>query len=161
MCISCGYRHTLRICNNYCFSTATMVTRTASMLRYTYITWQVCYPSVVGYNYVSLKLRPLTDDRWQWWRIQENRSTYLESDLSRSSFPNRQLPHRHPLYYNSELLLKQFFPASYYFLLFGSQDLLDTLFSNTPNLCSSPKHNVTYKFKLYKLHLTVYSKFVS
>ena len=28
MRISCGYRHTLRISNNYCFSKATMVTRT-------------------------------------------------------------------------------------------------------------------------------------
>ena len=44
-----------------------------------------------------------------------------------------------------------FFPASYYFLLFGSPDLLETLFSNTLNLCSSPKQNITYKFKLYEL----------
>jgi hypothetical protein len=35
----------------------------ASMLRYTYITWLVCFSSVVGYDYVSLELRPLTDDR--------------------------------------------------------------------------------------------------
>jgi len=32
-----GYKHTLTICNSSCFSTATMVARTASLLRYTYI----------------------------------------------------------------------------------------------------------------------------
>jgi hypothetical protein len=32
-----GYRHTLRICNAYCFSTATMVSPTSHVLRYTYI----------------------------------------------------------------------------------------------------------------------------
>jgi len=35
------------------------------MLHYTYITWLVCYSSVVGYGYVFLELRPLTDDSGQ------------------------------------------------------------------------------------------------
>ena len=35
-----GYKHTLRICNTYYFSTATVVARKASMLRYTCIAWQ-------------------------------------------------------------------------------------------------------------------------
>jgi hypothetical protein len=32
-----GYKHILRMCNTYCFSTTTMVARTTSMLRYTSI----------------------------------------------------------------------------------------------------------------------------
>jgi len=35
------YRHTLRICNTYCFSTATMVTRTRLHIRL-YVHWQSC-----------------------------------------------------------------------------------------------------------------------
>ena len=64
------------------------------------------------------------------------------------------------MYYNSKIVLKQFsFLASYYFLLFGSHDLLDTLFSNNLNLCSSPKHDITYKFKLHELGMCEYSSF--
>jgi hypothetical protein len=38
LCMLCnyGYRHTLKICYSYCFSTAAMVTRTRPLLRYTY-----------------------------------------------------------------------------------------------------------------------------
>jgi hypothetical protein len=41
-----GYKHTLIICNTYCFSTATMVAWTTSILRYMYIACVVgisCY----------------------------------------------------------------------------------------------------------------------
>ena len=36
-----GYRHTLIICNTYCFSTATMVTRTRLSVNYTYIACRI------------------------------------------------------------------------------------------------------------------------
>jgi hypothetical protein len=32
-----GYKYTYRLCNTYCFSTATMVARTRPLLRYTYL----------------------------------------------------------------------------------------------------------------------------
>jgi len=34
---SIGFKHTLRICSTYCFSTGTMVTRKRLMLRYAYV----------------------------------------------------------------------------------------------------------------------------
>jgi len=38
-----GYRHALRICNNYCFSTTTMVYERASLLRHMYISCLVIF----------------------------------------------------------------------------------------------------------------------
>ena len=51
-----GYKHTLTIRNTYCFSTATMVARTASILRYTYIdglaysVWFSEYTAIISLN---------------------------------------------------------------------------------------------------------------
>ena len=51
-----GYKHTLIICNRYCFSTATMVARTASTLRYTHIAglvysvWFSEYTAIISFN---------------------------------------------------------------------------------------------------------------
>ena len=65
MRISRGHRHTLRICNNYCFSMASMVTRTRLnvTLYIHYVARLLLFRG--GDGYVSLEVQPLTDDRWQ------------------------------------------------------------------------------------------------
>jgi hypothetical protein len=108
MHISCGYRHTLRICNNYCFSMATMVKRT----RLNVTLYVHCLVRLLLFRG---GVRPrlsgtAASNGWQvteWWRIREKRSTYLESDLCRCSFPNSYVPHRHPWEWNRDFRVRR------------------------------------------------------
>jgi hypothetical protein len=61
-----GYRHTLRMCNTYCFSTATVVTRTHQVLCYTYSACVVITDTVfcaVRTEFVYIKQVNLTATR--------------------------------------------------------------------------------------------------
>ena len=56
-----GYKDSLRICNTHCFSTAIMVARSASLIRYTYVACLVHVFSVtrvlqIRYKYFFLSL---------------------------------------------------------------------------------------------------------
>jgi hypothetical protein len=54
------YKHTLRLCNNYCFPTATLVARTRlSVIFYTYIHSLSCFLSVSVQQMVRAALRPV------------------------------------------------------------------------------------------------------
>jgi hypothetical protein len=52
-----GYRHALRICNNYCFSMATAARERASILRYTYIVCLIYLPVRVLETWESIGLK--------------------------------------------------------------------------------------------------------